>query len=279
MDLAQAVIVPKATKVEHDMRRLGMSRDQLHAYYRADSADIIFASHERQLEMRKRVSMLLPEAGHVTREQLTRDRLQGVSLVVALGGDNHFIYVTHFVDATPIVGINADRVRSHGGLLALTEENVEGFVTRLRERNVLTQAWTRIEASVDGRIAGRATSEFYVGEQGRKDMTRHVLGTEEQRCSGLLVATGAGSTGWYGAYGTAFDRTAPLARWVATEPFPHGHSYAQATGELTAGGELVVRSRNDAHAILSVDCLEDAPFPYGSVASFRLSDVPLRVVL
>jgi hypothetical protein len=68
------------------------------------------------------------------------------------------------------------------------------------------------------------------------------------------------------------------ARWVLTEPFPHGHEYRMSRGELAPGDVLEVRSRNDARGIVSVDCLSDAPFPYGAVVRLRLSDVSLRVV-
>lgn len=283
MDLSKAVLVPKATKVEHDMRRLGLAREALAAYYRAENADVIFASHERQLAMRRRVRELLPEARVVEREKLSREALAGADLVIALGGDNHFIRVSHFLDDTPVLGINADRVRSHGGLLSVDENNLEAVVARARAGGIAVERWPRIEAAVDGRPVGRATSEFLVGELARKDMTRHVVrkndGTEEeQKCSGLLIATGAGSTGWYGCYGAPFGRQEPVARWVATEPFPHGPAYRLATGELRPGDALTVRSRNDARAVVSVDCLEEADFPYGSVASFRLSGSPLSVM-
>jgi hypothetical protein len=181
-----------------------------------------------------------------------------------------------------MLGINADRVRSHGGLLPVAEDNLEATVASLRKGGLPVESWPRLEASVDGKPAGRATSEFLVGEAGRRDMTRHVLRRndgpeEEQKCSGLLVSTGAGSTGWYGCYGKPFGRTEPRARWVATETFPHGHAYAQATGELAPGDVLTVRSRNDARGVVSIDCLVDAAFDYGAVATFRLSE-PLRVL-
>jgi len=283
VDLSKAVLVPKATKVEHDMNRLGLTREELAAYYRAENADVIFASHDRQLAMRRRMRELLPEARVLPREELTRPAIGGAALVVALGGDNHFVFVTHFIGSEPVLGVNADRVRSHGGLLSVNEDNLEAVVAKLRSGAPALEDWPRLEAHVDGRAAGRATSEFMVGEEARKNMTRHVLRRdggpeEEQKCSGLLVATGAGSTGWYGCYAGAFGRTERRARWVATEPFPHGHPYAQARGELGPGDVLTVRSRNDAHAVVSVDCLEDAPFEYGAVATFRLAAEPLRVV-
>ncbi|MBI2931361.1 MAG: NAD(+)/NADH kinase [Planctomycetes bacterium] len=283
MDLQRAVLIPKATKIEHDLKRLALTPAQLPAYYGADHADAIYASHERQLEMRRRVRALLPEVREIPREEISAQALAGASLVIALGGDNHFIYVTHFLDGVPVLGVNADRLRSHGGLLSVNEENLEETVRRLRGEDPAPESWTRIEATVDGRFAGRATSEFFVGETFRKHMSRHVLRKndgreEEQKCSGVLVASGAGSTGWYGAYGESFGRTQPVARWAATEAFPHGTPYGMGTGELRPGDTLTIRSRNDAQGVVSVDCLKDVPFDYGCVATFRVSDVPLRVV-
>lgn len=283
IDLSRAVLVPKESKVEYDSRRLKLTENQLEAYYRTENAPVIFSSHRRQLEMRRRFKVILPEVRVVSREELSAKALEGASCVISLGGDNHFIFVSHFLDATPIIGVNADRIRSHGGLLSLDERNVEAVLGRLRKGEGRLQTWSRIDAFVDGKPVGRATSEILAGERVRKDMSRHALSLngreeEEQKSSGLLVSTAAGSTGWFSAYGSPFPRGRGEARWALTEPFPRDKKYRLRTGSLKAGDRLRVRSLNDADGFVSVDCLRDAAFPFGSVAEFSLSREPLRVL-
>jgi NAD kinase len=276
------VLVPKATKVEYDGQRLGLTHHELIAFYRHENVDVIFASHERQLTMRQCVVGLLPRARIVTRAELDRNALANADLVVALGGDNHFIFVASHLQATPLLGINADHVRSHGGLLGVDERNVATVLARVLQGDCVLEAWSRLDVSVDGQPVGTALSEIYLGESARHDMSRHVLAVdgqeEEQRCSGLLVATGAGSTGWYGSYGRSFARTARQARWAITEPFPRHQAYLLGKGRLGPGRHLTVRSRNDAQGVVALDSLVDVAFPYGSVARLSLSPRPLHVV-
>lgn len=283
IDLSRAVLVPKATKVEYDMLRLKLTRRQLASYYRNENAAVIFASHERQLAMRRRVLKLLPEARVVSRQALDPAALEGASLVVALGGDNHFIFVSQLLDATPILGVNADRLRSYGGLLHIDETNLESALRRMRAGGQTCRRLARIQASVDGRPVGRATSEIFVGERGRKNMSRHALSMdggaeEEQKSSGLLIATAAGSTGWFSYYARPFSQGARYGRWALSEAFPREARYERAEGKLWPGQTLTVRSLNDSEGIVSIDCLRDVPLAFCAVATFRMSEQPLMVL-
>ncbi len=285
-DLSRALLVPKPSKYEYDMARLGLTHETLLGHYRRENADRILESHRRQLEMRRRACTLLPEARLVERERVTADDVRGASLVISLGGDNHFIYLSHLSVETPLLGIKSDSLRSHGGLLPVDEANLDAAVAALREGRATLERWTRLQAQVDGRETPPAASEIFLGEERRRDISRHVLvppglpdsAGEEQKGSGLLVTTGAGSTGFAGCYLTPFDRQASEARWVLTEPFPRGATYRVPTGTLRPGETLTVRSRNDASGTLTCDCLEDVPFPYAAVATIRLSDKPLNVL-
>lgn len=283
IDLSRSLLVVKPTKVEFDGARLGLSARRLAAYYGPQNAEVIFSSHERQLAMRERLLRLLPEARPFPRSRLSPAALRRANLVVALGGDNHFTYVARFLERTPVLGVNADLRRSHGGLLSVDERNLDSAAEALRAGRLRPKEWTRLEASVAGRPAGRALSEILVAEAGRKDMSRHALRLdrepeEEHKSSGLLVATGAGSTGWYGHYGRPFPPDAGLARWALTEPFPRGRRLRRLRGTLRPGQVLRLRSLNDARGTISLDCLGEFPFPYGSTAEIRLSRVPLSVL-
>lgn len=280
LDAAKTVIVPKETKLEYDLRRLGWTVRRLKSWYR-ENADAILESHGRQIAVRKRLLALLPEARVVHRAMVDEADLDRASLVVALGGDNHFVYVSHFLRKAPILGVNADRVRSHGGLLAVNETQLEAAAAALRSGRWRIENWPRLEAYVDGKLAGLATSEVFLGERQRKHMSRHALrvghgSEEEHKSSGLLVATPAGSTGWYGHYGRPFPHSSGVARWALTEPFPRGRKLRAAAGTLRPGQTLSVRSLNDADGVLDIDSLKDLAFPFASVATLRLSHHPLR---
>ncbi|MBI5202735.1 MAG: hypothetical protein HY925_14175, partial [Elusimicrobia bacterium] len=186
LDLSRAVLVPKESKLEWDQRRLGWTRKRLLKYYRVH-ADTILASHERQVEVREKLKALLPECRIVAREMADAAGLERSSLVIALGGDNHFVYLSHFLKKTPILGINADRLRSHGGLLRFDERDFEAMASRLRSGRFTLDASPRLEAKVDGKPVVLATSELFLGERQRKHMSRHAMrvggGPEEEHKS------------------------------------------------------------------------------------------------
>lgn len=278
IDFRRAILVPKLTRVEYDGERLGLDASALRRRYPPEDARIIFASHRRQLAMRKRMRRLFPEARVVMRRDLTPSVAAQAGLVIALGGDGHFVALAQAIEGTPILGVNADPLRSHGGLLSLSERGIHAAVRRLRQGRFRIREWTRIDVFVEGRFVGRATSEVFLGESSRLLLSRHVLNGQEHRSSGLLVATGAGSTGWFGHYARSFPPTAKSARWVLTEPFPPDAKYPHASGILRPGEALVVRSRNDIRGVVSLDAIRHVPFPYGAVATLRLSSIPLRVV-
>lgn len=276
------MIIPKETKLEYDLRRLGWTPRRLKTWYR-ERGDAIFESHERQLEVRSRLLALLPQSRLAAREMADRAGLDASSLVIALGGDNHFIYVSHFLRQAPLLGVNADRLRSHGGLLRIDETSLQAAAACLRSGRWSIEEWPRLEASLDGRPVGLATSEVFLGERQRKHMSRHILrlgrgAEEEHKGSGLLVATPAGSTGWYGQYGRPFREASGPARWALTEPFPPGRRRRLACGRLRRGEVLRVRSLNDSDGILDLDSLREIPFPFASVAALRVSRDPLKVL-
>ena len=277
--LKNAVLVTKESKLEYDRRRLGWPLKKLLSWYR-DRAGVIVESHERQVRVRTRLSALLPELRVVSRERAAAAGLDAASMVVALGGDNHFIYVSHFLSRAPLLGINADPVRSHGGLLRLDERHLEAMVESLRHGRAHVDGWPRLSAVVDGRRLPPALSELFIGERERKHMSRHVLSVgrreEEHKSSGLLVATPAGSTGWYGHYGRPFK--GPGARWALTEPFPRGRKLRLGAGALEPGSRLRVRSLSDSDGIVAVDSLEEAALPFARLVEISVSRRPLKVV-
>ena len=110
-------------------------------------------------------------------------------------------------------------------------------------------------------------------------MSQYILvykGVEhEQKCSGIIFATGAGSTGWY----RSVTRDKPWsveerkACFTITEPYnaPIMH------GEIGEDEEVILYSLNDSEGYVSVDSWEEWAFTRGSEARIYLGD-PLNIV-
>jgi NAD kinase len=297
MDISKIVIVPKISKYEYDMRRYRLSSEEVIQKYRDENvdADKILRSHENQKGALRILKRFFPEKQFVSREEFTEEIAVNADMVIALGGDNHLQYVSHFVDNQLMMGINSDPEKSVGALTYFNATSFDRILKRLEEGDFVIEEWTRLEARLEAGIGyvGLATCDYFLGEKERKNMSRHIIvhngRSEEQKGSGLLVVTGAGSTGWYTSASrylhsdeNDFPKTDRMARFVLAEPYVQPgrrlENYVMLCGSLKEGEELTVYSLNDSEGIISNDSLEETTFNRGSKAILKLSDTPVRVV-
>ncbi len=296
--------VTKLSKVEFDMQRLKVDEAKLRELYEGggENPERIFSSHRRQLLAKAALSEELPAENIIARDEITSRRAKEAKLVIAFGGDNHFQHVSHFLDGTPLLGINSDPESSHGGLLSRNAAAVHKIFKELEMGKCLLEPWTRLALKVNGKSLPLASADIFLGEDRRVLMSRHTLQVfrpdssgklkpispeVEQKCSGLLVSTGAGSTGWFRTIARQFsdqdqifERTEQSARFAASEvSFTQKHRYPEMLfGELQAGDVLRVVSLNRQRGVASVDSLISATFPRGSVAEISISEKALYVV-
>ncbi|RIL12220.1 MAG: hypothetical protein DCC75_00845 [Proteobacteria bacterium] len=288
----EIVIVPKLTKIECDMVGLKLTFDQVLKRYEAENINPwpILESHERQLEARQEVSGLLHPSQIVWRGELRPEQIRGAKAVIALGGDNHLQWVARWMVDGYMIGVNSDPARSEGALTRFQAADLPQLLERLAAGEFLIADWTRLEGEIDGKPIDLALGEYFIGETERAFMSRHVIKvaglSEEQKCSGLLVTTGAGSTGWYNsasrylhAGGDPFSRTERLARFLVTEPYQGKLASSELLeGSFDAGEELVIHSLNDSRGIVTADSNSRYTFGRGSVARIRISEDALKVV-
>ncbi len=282
------IVVAKESKYEYEKRKFGLTHEQLIEKYKKEHANLkaILTSHDVQLESRKKISVLFPSARLLMMMEL--HNALSADLVISLGGDNSFTYTSHFVQNTPIVGINSDPSRSTGALCGWND--IKTFTDAWKKRKYKQEGWSRLQATIDGKQVIPATCEYFLGEKMRKDMSRYVLvyrGKEyEQKSSGILFVVGAGSTGWYDAAGRYhfttghhFVKTDKKAAFLVTEPFRYEKENDLYAGELLPGEEVLVYSLNDGQGYATADCWEEYDFSRGKKASITLSNAPLCVLV
>ncbi len=281
--LERPLIIPKLSKLAYDMKRLGLPQEEVVKHYHGENVECILTADKCQRDGLAKLNTLVPNAKIVYRDDLTAQDVRDASLIILFGGDNHFIAVSHFIEDTPMLGVNSDPVRSHGGLLRVDEKNLKEMLDAIRAGTHRIERWERLQAVVDGIPAPPATSEYLIAERQRPTMSRHVIFdrgiSEIQKGSGLLVATGAGSTGFIRKYlKESFSPGDERFVYALTEAFPLESSYRLVRGTLGKGDSLKVISRNDEEGILSVDCLTHIPVHYGAVIEFSIGK-PLSVVV
>lgn len=292
MEHKRTVVIYKRSRFERDQQRHACSAGELSRVYRhwGISPERIRKSHERQSQARAMLEQVLPGATFIEASQATRAQVKGAHLVVALGGDNHFQRVARLLTEQLIVGVNSDPQTSAG---ALTRFTVTGFTRSLRRLlagSLPVEEWTRLQVAVNGTpLADQALCEVFVGERDRCAMSRHVLESdrrrEEQKCSGLLVVTGAGSTGWYAsaarflaAGNVPFSKTHHGFRFLVTEPHQTPFQRNRLLhGRLTGNKRLTLVSLNGRHGTVCLDAFQHHALPYGAKVEIILGK-PLRVI-
>jgi len=290
--MARILIVAKQSKYEYERKKFELSHEEIIAKYSAERANLeaILQSHDGQLKTRLTLQELLPDARLIMMDQL-KEQILDYDMVISLGGDNSFIYVTHFIGNIPILGINSDPRRSTGALCAVTANSIERVAKSIQNEKFRIENWTRLQATIDGKLITPATSEYFFGEKLRKDMSRHILiyrGKEyEQKSSGIIIATGAGSTGWYDSAnrfswpgGDRFDKTEQKAAFIVTEPYRYVALPSDVHASyILAGEELILHSLNDGDGYATADSWEEFDFSRGRKAVIRISDKPLKIII
>jgi NAD kinase len=201
----------------------------------------------------------------------------GREVVVTLGQDGLVANTAKYAGEQPLVGVNPEPSRFDGILLPFQAPAARAAVGRLLTGEAKTRSVTLAEAETHDGQKLLAFNDLYVGMRSHAS-ARYVLrdgGREEvQSSSGVLVSTGAGSTGWIssvfamaegvtrfagGRPGTArrLDWEDPRLLYAVREPFASRHSgVSLVAGLLEAGEELEIESRMPVGGVVFSDGME-----------------------
>ncbi len=223
-------------------------------------------------------------------------------LVVVVGQDGLVANAAKYVGAQPIIGVNPDPTRFDGVLVQNEVQNLGRCVEQAVSEKAAIKEVTLAQVTLNDGQKMLAFNDFFIGARSHVS-ARYSLtydGTSEQQSSsGIIVSTGAGSTGWLSSIFNmvggiqhftggktepprqmAWDD--PALMFVVREPFVSKHSTAQITaGMLEQSKELVIESQMaDVGAIFSDGIEEDfLPFNAGSIARIAMAPLKARVVV
>lgn len=224
--------------------------------------------------------------------------------VVVLGRDGLVSNTAKYLDGQMIVGVNPDPSRIDGILVPFKPPQAPQAVAKVIAGEATCKEITMASVALNDGQTLLAFNDFYVGQRthvsSRYGLTWHGK-TERQSSSGVLVSTGAGSTGWFSSTqnmaravsGLLLGGKAPKmptlrldwedARlaFVVREPFRSRASDVKLTaGMVEEGEELRLESFMPDGGVIFSDGVEaDAlAFNSGSVATIRAADRKARLV-
>ncbi len=223
-------------------------------------------------------------------------------LVVVIGPDGLVANTAKYVGDLPIVAVNPDPARNDGVLLPFEIDAARSAVRRVLDRKAKTREVTLAEVNLNDGQRMLAFNDFFIGCSSHVS-ARYTIEAEaqieSQSSSGVLISTGAGSTGWMSSL---FNMTAGFCRfagrvepepvtmrwedrrqmWAVREPFRSKHSSADlVAGILAEHNELVIGSQMPTSGIIFSDGVEAdfLEFNSGSIARFTVSKQRARLVV
>lgn len=217
-------------------------------------------------------------------------------LVLALGQDGVVANTLKYLDGQPLVGINPDPGRYDGVLLPFQSADLRRiFPELLADRRPIRNV-TMAEARLSDGQRLRAVNDLFVGPKSHTSARYEIfLGprSEVQSSSGLIVATGLGSTAWIRSVVTgsmavasalgapvtpeipALAWDAPELRFAVREPFPSRTTQASLVfGTVDAKSPLRLRSLMSGQGVIFSDGIESdfLEFNAGVEASIAISE-------
>ena len=212
-------------------------------------------------------------------------------LIVTLGQDGLVANTAKYVKGQPIVAVNPDPDRFDGVLLPFLPRQVGEAVGALLSDKIRIREITMAEARFqDGQLM-LAFNDLFLGASSHVSARYKItLGdrSEFQSSSGVLVSTGAGSTGWISSVfnmaqgmAAAMGGKAPQPvqmQWedprlffVAREPFISRHSSAGVVaGFIADGQDLLLESTMPSGGCVFSDGIEADSIEFNSGAVVRV---------
>jgi NAD kinase len=224
------------------------------------------------------------------------------SAVVVLGQDGLVANAAKYVGDAPVIGVNPDPARFDGVLLPFQLTDARNALrTVLAGKGRIREA-TLAEVKLQDGQQMLAFNDFFIGVRSHVS-ARYKISvngrTESHSSSGVLVSTGAGSTGWMSsvfnlAAGIAaahggnrikpprLNLNDPRLLWAVREPFVSRTSQAGLVcGTLEGGAVMVVESMTPENGVIFSDGIEaDAlEFNAGTIATIGVAARKARLVL
>jgi NAD kinase len=197
------VLVTQKTALEELLERFN-TREQARFYleHLGASFEGYLSAHETYVAALAALQRQLP--GDVRRQTIERSFLPnflfgGRDLVVVLGRDGLVVNTAKYLTDQLLVGFNPDPERIDGVLLPFTVDGAEAVLPRALREECSVERITMAKAALNTGQNLYAVNDLFIGQKTHVSARYHIRyreREEHQSSSGLIVSTGAGSTGW-----------------------------------------------------------------------------------
>lgn len=206
-------------------------------------------------------------------------------LVIAVGGDGTCLEAARSVTRQILVGVNSDPNRSIGSFCRADARTFKRLWERLLNGGVSTRQLHRMQLVLNGkRLSFSVLNDVLIAHETPAAMSRYSIQVngveEEQRSSGLWIATAAGSTAAIkSAGGKVLPKGSAALQYMPRELYHlQGTTYQLRGGVIPKGQTITLRSlMRQGMAYVDGEHLK-VPFRYGDTLEISNSSYPLTIV-
>jgi len=307
----KVIVVTKKTALEELIEQFN-TREQARFYL--EHSGVSFAeyeaSHAAYQTALARVKDALPpgtRAQWIERAFVPNFTFGEGDLVLTVGPDGLVVNTAKYLDGQPLFAVNPDPARMDGVLLPFRADEAGGPLRLALRGEMRRKRITMARVTLNDGQTLHAVNDFFVGQRTHQS-ARYRLALagqeEDQSSSGIIVSTGAGSTGWLrsivtGAAGIVgafvpgdevaatrtrygFDWEADYLCYSVREPFESRVSAAGLVfGHIEAGQSLEVTSQMPQNGVIFSDGVEDdyLEFNSGRIARIGLADKRVHLIV
>jgi len=228
---------------------------------------------------------------YVKRHDLDRFLFEPRDTIVIIGQDGLVANVSKYLDGQPVIGINPDPSRYEGVLVPHPPKAISDLLRAVVERRSSTTSRIMVEARLGDGQHLQALNEIFVGaatHQSARYRISYQAREERQYSSGIIVATGTGSSGWARSIQRGRQTKValphpeePRLAFFVREAFPSVFTGADLTeGEIAEDQSLEIASEMNEDGVIFGDGIEAdrIEFPYGALTKISISQKRLEMV-
>jgi NAD kinase len=305
-----AIIVINKTRLEQLTARFNTKAQAKfyieHAGGNFEDYEIEHKTFKQSLEIiQRKISSHLKKYKVIERKYLPNFIFTGKDVVIVVGQDGLVANTAKYVNDIPIIAINPDPFRYDGILLPFDPSNFESALLRTLAGNPQTRSVTMAEARLNDGQRLLAFNDLFIGHSSHVSARYKITFdnySENQSSSGIIISTGAGSTGWLSSlfnmaaginrtFGKVTGENHPLGlsmTWdekrlvfIVREPFLSKYSRIDlATGLISSKKKLILESFMPTNGVIFSDGIEAdfLHFNSGSIAEIGIAQERALIV-
>lgn len=264
-------------------------------------------AYQAALSSLRRALPAEPRAQFIDREFLPTFTFGPDDLVVTVGPDGLLVNTAKYLQGQPLLALNPDRTRIDGVLVSFDISHAAGALRQALRGELQTRSVSMAQAALDDGQRLLALNDLFIGQRSHisaRYRLRFRSREENQSSSGVIVSTGAGSTGWlrsilagasgiveaFTGEGTAraarnsyrFDWEADELYFSVREPFESNVSSASLVfGRIEAGEKLQIESQMPQDGVVFSDGIQEdrLEFNSGAIAAVGLADQKVNLLV